>query len=68
MPVSFLGTFLAIGNISMAVFSYFSRIIVDKYSKRKLLIIFSTITGILFLTQAIVQNQYIYIISYIIWL
>lgn len=56
MPSYFLGLFLAIGNLSMAVGSMPMGVLIDKYSKKKLMIIGTFMAGILFLLQSIIVH------------
>lgn len=63
-PDNFLEIFLSIGNLSMAISSYFIGILIDKYSKRKLLIVFTLICSICMLLETTIRNAPImYLIS-----
>lgn len=60
----FLAEFLTIGNMSMAVSSYFIGILIDKYEKKILLICFTLICAFCFATEIMIRNEsFLYMIS-----
>ncbi len=60
----FLEVFLAIGNLSMAVTSYFVGVLIDKYSKKRLMIIFTLMCCICMFAEIMIKNEPImYLIS-----
>lgn len=62
----FLESFLAIGNISIAISSYLVGISIDKYSKKILMIIFTIICGIcIYLESSNISEPLMYIVSII---
>ncbi len=54
---SFLELFLAVGNLSMALSSYFVGILIDNCSKKKLMVIFTILCGICMLFETIETNE-----------
>lgn len=61
---NFLEVFLSIGNLSMAISSYFVGILIDKYSKRKLMFFFTVVCSFCMLLEIIETNEILmYIIS-----
>ena len=51
---SFLGIFLAIGNIAMAIASYPSGILIDRFSKKTLMLLFTAILCLCYYFQTII--------------
>lgn len=65
MSINFLGTFLATGNIAMSIFSYLSGILIDKYNKLTTLKLSILLSGLMFMSQLIITNEYLlYVISF----
>lgn len=54
---NFLGLFLSVGNLSMALFSIPAGILIDKYSKKNLIILFTLIGAVCFLLQSTIINE-----------
>lgn len=54
---TFLGLFLAVGNITMCIGSIPSGIIIDKFNKKKLLIFFIIISSLILFLQSVVLNK-----------
>lgn len=59
---SFLGIFLAIGNISMAISSYPIGIIIDKFPKKNLMTLFTIGLCLCYFFQTIIINKFLLLI------
>ena len=63
---AFLEKFLAIGNFSMAVSSYFIGFTIDRYNKKKLMLFFSSICAICIFGEVVISNEIVmYVVSVI---
>ena len=61
---AFLEKFLSIGNLSMAIFSYFIGALIDKFSKKKLMITFTVLCSICMLLEITLTSElWMYVVS-----